>query len=95
MPTVVDFDHWVGDLCTLTGMTNDEWRDFFKCTKEQQVQIIENYRGMDWTKQPDVFGQVLNIIEAIDGICAAIPVLAPYAAGVAAAVAVVKLIQGF
>jgi hypothetical protein len=95
VPAVTDFDVRVGQLSALTGIGIEELKDFFKCTKEQQVQIIENYRGMDWTKQPDTFSKVLDIIGTIDGIVAAVPVLAPYAAGVAAAIAVIKLIQGF
>ena len=95
MPTIVDFDAKVGEFVSLTGIGAQELKDFLLCTPEQQAQIVQNYKDMDWTKQSDTFNKVLDVISAIDGIAAAIPVLAPYAAGVAGAIAAIKLIQSF
>jgi hypothetical protein len=95
VPTVADFDDKVGEFVSLTGIRAQELKDFLLCTKEQQAQIVQNYKDMDWTKAPDTFNKVLDIISAIDTIAAAVPVLAPYAAGVAGAIAAIKLIQSF
>jgi hypothetical protein len=95
LPTIADFDARLEELVKLTGIGQPELRDFLKCTKEQQEQIVQNYKDMDWTKSPNTFAKVLEVIDDIASVAAAVPILAPYAAGAAAALAVIRMIQNF
>ena len=62
----------VAELATLTQMSPSEVQDFLSATPAQQLLIIANYRGCDWTVQPDTLARILAIVTLLGTIAGAI-----------------------
>jgi hypothetical protein len=78
------YDEGVQALACKTGLTADEWLDFFACSPAQQAALVQTYADMSWTKSHDTFADVLNILNVLGTIAGVVSGVATAAAAVAA-----------
>ena len=71
---------------TLTNVSPGRWYDFMACSHDEQLLIVETFRGLDWTTKPDTMKNVLEIL----GIIGTIAGVVSGVAGAAGAIAALK-----
>ena len=49
-------------LSTLTGMTEEKWRDILALDPDGQALVLRTYREASWAKSPDTLSAVLNVL---------------------------------
>ena len=84
---MMTYEQAVTTLATKTAMTREDWLDFFSATPAQQAAIAKAYRDASWVKSPDVFADVLAILNVLVTIAGAV-------SGVSGAVAAVMALKG-
>jgi hypothetical protein len=60
----VTFEELVVILATKTGMSREEWADFFTLTLEQQMATAQAYARASWVLDGNLFAEILAILLA-------------------------------
>jgi hypothetical protein len=69
---------------TLTNVSPGRWYDFMACSHDEQLLIVETFRGLDWTKKPDTMKSVLEVLGTIGMIAGVVSGVAGAAGAIAA-----------
>jgi hypothetical protein len=72
------------ELTRLTSWNEQRWSDFLACTREEQTQILQNYKDAIWIQNRDTFADLLNVLTILGTVASAVSGVAGAASAIAA-----------
>lgn len=57
------YDECIQALATKTKFSEQEWRDYFSCTEQEQQDLARTYAAFSWAQDPDVKGDILALAD--------------------------------